>query len=173
MLMLRVDLSTTSGCLHFAISAHAGQVDKQGVPYFLHVARVGAALWRFGPDHVSAGFLHDVVEDTDFGLPDLYRLGAPPAVVQAVDSVTKTTSEADLGAYEASIRRAMGDPIGRWVKAADVSDNASRVDGVPHGPVQARLREKYVMAERVIREYIPGYRVGVSLTPNDRHLTLV
>lgn len=167
------DLSTTAGCLHFAITAHAGQVDKQGAPYFLHVARVGAALWNFGPDHVSAGFLHDVVEDTDYSLWDLELFGAPEAVLSAVDACTKTASEADLGVYEATIRRAMGDPVGRWVKAADVSDNALRVSEIPWGPLQVRLREKYELAERVVREYLPGYRVGVSLTPSDRHLTLV
>jgi hypothetical protein len=150
---------------------HTGQVDKQGHPYFLHVARVGAALYQFGDDFVSAGFLHDVVEDTDVTLDDLRDLGLPEWVVRAVDSVTKNTSEASLGAYEASIRRAMGDPIGRFVKASDVSDNASRVYGIPYGPVQARLRAKYEMAERVIAEFIPGYRVGVALTPLTGHLT--
>lgn len=167
------DLSTTAGCLQFAIYAHRGQSDKQGVPYFLHVARVGAALWNFGPDHVSAGFLHDVVEDTDYSLWDLELLGAPEAVLSAVDACTKTASEADLGAYEASIRRAMEDPVGRWVKAADVSDNASRVDDIPWGPVRARLREKYGLAERVVREYLPGYRIGVPLTPRHVQLTPV
>lgn len=167
------DLSTTDGCLHLALNAHKGQLDKQGAPYFLHVARVGAALWNFGPDHVSAGFLHDVVEDTDYSLWDLELMGAPEVVLSAVDACTKTTSEADLGAYEASIRRAMGDPIGRWVKAADVSDNASRVDDIPWGPLQVRLREKYELAERVIREFLPGYRIGVLLTPRHVQLTPV
>lgn len=171
--MTTFDLSTTAGCLQFAIYAHRGQLDKQGAPYFLHVARVGAALWAFGPDHVSAGFLHDVVEDTDYALWDLELLGAPAAVLSAVDACTKTSSEADLTVYEASIRRAMEDPVGRWVKAADVSDNASRVDEIPWGPVQVRLRDKYEMAERVIREYLPDYRIGASLTPRHVHLTPV
>ena len=151
--------------LVFAMEAHTGQVDKVGQPYFLHVARVGASLWRFGPEYVIAGFLHDVVEDTPYSLEYLREIGASEAVVSAVASVTKTESEASLEAYEASIRRAMGDPIGRWVKAADVSDNASRVADIPWGPLQVRLREKYEMAERVIGEHIRGYRIGADIYP--------
>ena len=156
---------TPDEALIFAIEAHAGQVDKLGQPYFLHVARVGASLWRFGPEYVIAGFLHDVVEDTPYSLEYLRQIGASDAVLSAVESVTKTESEASLEAYEASIRRAMGDPIGRWVKAADVSDNASRVDDIPWGPLQVRLRDKYEMAERVIGEYIRGYRIGADIYP--------
>ena len=170
---LGFDLSTPQGALEFANYAHKDQVDKIGVPYVYHVARVGASLWRFGDEFVIAGFLHDVVEDTDYSLEDLSAMGASEAVVSAVQSVTKHVSESDLTAYEASIRRAMGDPIGKFVKAADVSDNASRVSDVPWGPLRVRLAAKYEMAERVIAEFVPGYRVGVSLTPPTGDLTPV
>lgn len=166
-------LTSPAACLSFAIDAHAGQVDKQGQAYFLHVARVGAALHQFGDDFICAGFLHDVVEDTGVTLDDLSDFGLPDRVVDAVSSVTKMVSEASVSAYEASIRRAMGDSIGRYVKAADVSDNASRLDGIEFGPVRARLAAKYEMAEKVIGEYVPGYRIGVLLTPPTRHLTRV
>lgn len=166
-------LDSEQGCLQFALHAHYGQVDKQGQPYFLHVARVGSSLWRLGPEYVCAGFLHDVAEDTSYTLEDIEGLGASVDVVRAVDSVTKTGSDRSLEAYEAAVRRAMDDPIGRWVKAADVSDNASRVGSVPWGPEQVRLASKYELAEQVIREYIPRYRVGVSLPPPERHLTPV
>ena len=156
---------TVEGALAFAAEAHAGQVDKQGAPYILHVARVGASLWRFGEDYVIAGFLHDVVEDTPYSLEYLREIGASDAVVSGVESVTKHTPEASVEAYEARIRRAMGDPVGRWVKAADVSDNGSRVADVPWGPLRARFEEKYLMAERVIGEYIEGYRIGSEIYP--------
>lgn len=160
-------LKTPEACLKFAIDAHAGQVDKQGFPYFYHITRVGSALYRFGPDYVMAGYLHDIIEDTDVDPQELAEFGLPWHIVLAVLSVTKSQSERTLEAYEASIRKAMADPIGKWVKAADVSDNASRVGDIPWGPMQARLRAKYEMAERVIGEYIPGYRVGMSLYPPD------
>lgn len=167
------DLSTPQGALAFATHAHRDQRDKQGAPYIFHVARVGASLWRFPPDFAIAGFLHDVVEDTDYTLEDLGRFGASPQVLRAVAAVTKDTSERDLGAYEASIRKALADPVARWVKAADVSDNASRVGDIVWGPLHARLRAKYDMAERVIREAIPVFRVGAPLCPPTGHLTPV
>lgn len=167
------DLTTPEGALEFANHAHKDQVDKIGVPYVYHVARVGASLWRFGDEFVMAGFLHDVLEDTDYSSLHLAAMGAPNAVLSAVLSVTKHVSESDLTAYEASVRRAMGNPVGKFVKAADVSDNASRVSDIPWGLLRSRLTAKYEMAERVIAEFVPGYRVGVSLTPPTGHLTLV
>lgn len=162
---MRFSLNTPEGCLQFAAFAHAGQVDKQGVPYVAHVARVGSALWRFGPEFMSAGYLHDVVEDTVFTLDDLSSMGAAAEVLSAVEAVTRKPSEKGLDGYRAVIERAMGDPIGRWVKAADVSDNASRLDGLVFGPVRQKLQRKYEMAERLIAEEIEGYRIGAGLYP--------
>ena len=162
---LAFDLSTPQGTLEFVNYAHKDQLDKIGVPYVYHVARVGASLWRFGDEFVIAGFLHDVVEDTDYSLEDLSAMGASDDVVRAVESVTKTTSGGSLEEYEASVRRAMDDLIGRFVKAADVSDNGSRVDDIPWGFLRSKMAKKYELAERVIAEYIPGYRVGCVLGP--------
>jgi (p)ppGpp synthase/HD superfamily hydrolase len=167
-------LTTPEACLQFAWKHHAGQVDKVGAPYALHVTRVGASLWRFGDDFVMAGFLHDVVEDTDVTLADLAFAGLPDRVLSAVAAITKRGSEASVGAYEASLRQAMGNPIGLWVKAADVADNASRILDVPFGPVRIRLVKKYEMAVSVLRERIPGYAIdGPLVPPKVPHLTLV
>jgi (p)ppGpp synthase/HD superfamily hydrolase len=152
-------LETVEGAILIAVQAHAGQADKQGVPYILHAVRVGASLWQFGEEAVIAGILHDVVEDTAMTLDDLEELGASEAVIKAVESVTKTESESTLEAYEASIRRAMKDPIGLLVKASDVSDNASRLDTIADEELKARLTAKYEMAVAVLREEIPDFVV--------------
>lgn len=154
-------LSDVESALRFATSAHGGQVDKVGAPYVLHVARVGAALWRFPTEFVIAGLLHDVVEDTDYTLADLGRLGASPTVVQAVESVTKRPNEP----HEDAVRRAMRDPVGLWVKAADVLDNASRVGDIGDEPTRHRLLLKYGLAVEVLRGAIPGLRLGFQLSP--------
>lgn len=150
-------LSTIEGTVDFVSKAHKGQVDKQNAPYVLHVLRVGSMLWPFGEDFVIAGLLHDVIEDTPTTEKDLWRLGASPTVVRAVKSVTKRASEASLDEYERSLRRAMKDPVGLWVKAADVADNASRISGVPDKATRDRLRVKYAMAVNVLRQAIPGF----------------
>jgi len=164
MLMLRFDfdLQTPNDALEFASYAHRFQTDKLGVPYILHVARVGSALWRFGNEFVMAGFLHDVVEDTDYTLEDLSYMNTPLSVVQAVKACTKESSESDLTAYEATIRKAMADPIGLLVKASDVSDNASRIRDLPEGELQDRMVDKYLLAERVLREKIPDFHFSGS-----------
>lgn len=161
-------LDNVESALTFAAGAHGGQEDKGGDPYILHVARVGASLWRFSDDFIIAGFLHDVVEDTSYTLDDLARLGAWPRVVQAVDSVTRRPNES----HEDALRRAMADPIGLWVKAADVLDNASRTSDLVDEELRHRLLVKYSRAIEVLRERIPTLRVGGALRPEVDRLVL-
>lgn len=60
----------------FAIKAHEGQTRKtSGAPYIGHPLHVGKILQDAGlsPETVAAGFLHDVVEDTDYKIEDIQR----------------------------------------------------------------------------------------------------
>lgn len=65
--------------------AHAGQVDKQGLPYIEHVARVAASVVTdvcatvpdTGSTAVAAAWLHDVLEDTPTTAADLLAAGIP------------------------------------------------------------------------------------------------
>ena len=157
-------LGTIEGAIKIATKAHEGQADLQGIPYILHPLRVGSALWRFGPEFVIAGILHDTVEDTTLTLDDLERLGASDRVLSAVAAVTNE-SETAVEDYERSIRGAMEDPVGLWVKAADVADNASRIDSVPDPVRRERWHRKYAMAYRVLGERIPGFAPGMVLAP--------
>lgn len=161
------DLSSIEGTIRFAEWAHRGQVDKAGYPYILHPLRVGASLWRFSPDHVIAGILHDVIEDTRYDARDLRLFGASAAVVSAVEAVTKTESESRWEAYEVSIRRALADPVGAWVKAADIEDNANRLSGVPDLHTRDRLAEKYRRARWVLEDELDGYAPNRPLFPPD------
>jgi (p)ppGpp synthase/HD superfamily hydrolase len=146
-------LSTIGGAFLFAADAHEGQVDKAGAPYILHPMRVAARLMHLGPQHVIAGLLHDVVEDTAYTLEDLASLGASPEVISAVAAVTKPA----YAPYALALQRAAEDPIGGWVKAADVADNYGRVESVPDEVSRDRLRTKY----RAASEYLAGQ--GLSL----------
>ncbi len=51
----------------FAEKAHAGQKRMNGDPYFIHVFETAKTLAKFGMDAktISAGLLHDVLEDTN------------------------------------------------------------------------------------------------------------
>ena len=58
----------------FASTAHAGQRRKSGEPYIIHpieVARIVAVELELGAKPVTAAFLHDVVEDTEYTIDDI------------------------------------------------------------------------------------------------------
>ncbi len=61
----------------FAINAHRGQIRKSDPdkPMIIHPISVGNLLDEYGFDDnvISAGFLHDVVEDTDYTIEDINK----------------------------------------------------------------------------------------------------
>ncbi|WP_270409593.1 HD domain-containing protein [Brachybacterium paraconglomeratum] len=104
--------------------AHEGQTDKLGDDYIAHPQRVAERALFMAPaedrfDCAAAGWLHDVVEDSEVTFEDLRRHGVPDRVLDAIDCLTKRkgTSRAE---YFARIRE---DRIARVVKAADLADN--------------------------------------------------
>ena len=63
--------------LNFAIKAHKGQIRKseQDKPKIFHSMDVASILREYGFDEnvVAAGYLHDVVEDTNYAFKDIYK----------------------------------------------------------------------------------------------------
>ena len=76
----------TKKALKLAYAAHAGQVDKAGMPYIFHPYEV--ALQVQAEEEVCAALLHDVVEDTDWTMEDLRAAGFPETVLEAVQLLT-------------------------------------------------------------------------------------
>ncbi len=75
---------------NFAYQLHEGQYRASGEPYIMHPVAVAGLLRDLGGGSVmiAAGFLHDIVEDTDTTPEDLERIfGAE--VRQLVEGVTK------------------------------------------------------------------------------------
>ncbi|HAC63852.1 MAG TPA: (p)ppGpp synthetase, partial [Cyanothece sp. UBA12306] len=64
------DLSLICRAFNFAYQLHEGQLRKSGEPYIAHPIAVAGLLRDLGGDKsmIAAGFLHDVVEDTDVTL---------------------------------------------------------------------------------------------------------
>ncbi len=74
----------------FAKHAHEGQLRKSGEPYFLHVFKTAKNLadLGMGPTVITAGFLHDVLEDTKTTETELTK-EFNKEIVSLVKGVTK------------------------------------------------------------------------------------
>jgi RelA/SpoT family (p)ppGpp synthetase len=79
-----------SAAFHFAFQLHDGQVRASGEPYICHPVAVADLLRDIGASAgvIAAGFLHDVVEDTDV-TPEEIEQHFGPEVRGLVEGVTK------------------------------------------------------------------------------------
>ena len=112
-------MSTLNRAIAIAAEAHAGQVDKAGVPYVLHPLRM--MLRMSSIDDRIVAVLHDLCEDCPgWSFDQLRTEGFSDLIIESLDSVTKRDGEG----YEDFVRRAAANPIGRRVKLADLIDNS-------------------------------------------------
>lgn len=74
----------------FILNKHDGQLRKSGEPYYHHLVEVAYILAELhsGPNTIVAGFLHDVVEDTDVTV-EMIKKKWGEEVASIVDSLTK------------------------------------------------------------------------------------
>ena len=77
---------TIEETLQIALNAHSGQKDLDGKPAVLHPVAVG--LMGSNDAEIKAGFLHDVLKDSDLTIDDLRRKGVDEEVLAALDLLT-------------------------------------------------------------------------------------
>ncbi|MFF3518093.1 HD domain-containing protein [Streptomyces sp. NPDC002573] len=146
---------------NFVAKAHAGQVDRIGVPYVEHVRAVAAGLAPFGPELVMAGLLHDVIEDTDWTARQLMAVGVPAHVVSVVETVTNQPGVP----YGEKIKRITGNRDATLVKIADNAHN-SHPDRIARLPAEQRdrLAAKYRQARDTLWAAADGKHIEVVLS---------
>lgn len=108
----------------FAYKAHDGQVDKGGRSYLIHPLTVAMTLASQGYDEdtITAGLLHDVIEDTQYTFEDLQTMGIHATVIDALRLLThdKNTD------YIEYISKVKANPIAKAVKMVDLLHNSDR-----------------------------------------------
>lgn len=127
--------------MQIAIEAHRGQVDKTGRPFFEHCQRV--ALLVSGDEARTVAYLHDVAEKgSGWTLDRLREEGFPPAIISAVDALTRRPDEPD----DEFVRRAAANPLALPVKQADLEDNLRQAEQA------GKNTEKYQRGLDILRE---------------------
>lgn len=107
--------------LELACMAHEGQKDRGGMPYINHPLRVAMTLMKngYGDSYIIAGLLHDVAEDTEYGLDEIAKFGFGSDVMYALALLTHDKSVP----YADYVERVSHNPIARAVKTADLMHN--------------------------------------------------
>jgi (p)ppGpp synthase/HD superfamily hydrolase len=111
-------MANLENAIRIAVTAHAGQLDKEGAPYITHPLRVMAAVE--GIDAKIVAILHDVVEDTAVTIDDLRREGFSESLLSSVECVTHRPDVP----YADYVVRCKNHPVARQVKLADLADNS-------------------------------------------------
>jgi len=85
-----VDKDFVIKAYNFALKAHENQKRESGEPYINHPVDVACILAEMGMDTstITAGILHDVIEDTNFSYEDITNLFSKE-VADLVEGVTK------------------------------------------------------------------------------------
>lgn len=142
------DMTRQTTVKELAARLHAGQTDKAGEPYVLHLERVVSRLIQRFPDateaEIEAAWLHDSLEDTEATPDSLMAAGVSRSAVQIVQAVTRPDGQAYLD-WIAELAQS-GSLSAVRVKIADNADNRDpdRVAKLPGA------------AERVASRYEPA-----------------
>ena len=135
----------TRKAIKLCFDAHAGQLDKSGLPYVLHPLHVAEQM--DDEESTVAALLHDVAEDTDYTLDDIREMGFGERVVRALALLTH---DKDVP-YMDYVRKLADDPIARKVKLADLAHN-SDMTRFDHEPTEEDLKrmQKYREAMMIL-----------------------
>jgi hypothetical protein len=141
---------TVSEVAELAIRAHNGQTLGSGGPWSGHLRVVAEAMTPFGPLLEMAGWLHDILEQsewTKWTADELRAAGVPDRVVEIVERVTHIRGREDP---LDRIRLITQDPEATLVKIADNADSIRPGDGGVLTPARQRLLDKWEEDRKIL-----------------------
>lgn len=148
----------------FSKKAHEGQVRSSGDPYFTHVFETAKILAEIhmGPRVVSAGLLHDVIEDTDITAEEIKKEFGEE-ILSLIEGVTKLGKLKYRGMkrHTESLRKffiaTSKDMRVLIIRLADRLHNMETLDALP--------REKQIRkSNEVLEIFAPlAYRLGMRI----------
>ncbi|MCQ2269035.1 MAG: peptide-methionine (S)-S-oxide reductase MsrA [Bacteroidaceae bacterium] len=156
-------MSTVDIALKIAVAAHKGQVDRDDEAYILHPLAVG--LMGKTDEERCTGFLHDVLEDTDYTVEMLEEAGIPDGVINALELLThdKDTLYYDYVQHIIDSHN----PIALRVKYNDLQHNYERGKAYPD------LQEKHGKALKMIKAAIEEMNRVTPYEPKENCETAV
>lgn len=157
------DIKLVEEAFAFADKAHTGMKRYSGEPYMNHLAAVGKILAEMGmgPQTISAGLLHDTIEDTDV-TPEDIKSKFGEEILFLVDGVTKLSSVRYYGSdrHNESLRKlfvATSQDI--RVLIIKLADRLHNMQTLNHVPAEKQLR----IARETLEIYVPvAHRLGMG-----------
>lgn len=138
---------TVEDALRIAVDAHNGQKDLDGNPVILHPIAVGLA--GNNREEIIGGFLHDVVEDTEFTFNDLLARGVDKTIVETLQLLTHSK---DIS-YDEYVQRIVtsGNSITIHIKYNDLKHNLKRGRAGGHWKIVAKHEKALAIIEPLIK----------------------
>lgn len=157
------DVAIITKAYEAAKSAHEGHQRYSGEPYMSHVAEVGLRLAQMGmgPRTISAGLLHDTIEDTEL-TPAAIKEQFGEEILFLVEGVTKLSSVRYYGTdrHNESLRKlfvATSQDI--RVLIIKLVDRLHNMQTLEHVPTHKQKR----IATETLEIYVPvAHRLGIG-----------
>lgn len=134
----------TKVALKLCFDAHKEQVDKSGMPYVFHPFHLAEKMQD--EDTTVVALLHDVVEDTNYTIDDLRKMGFSEKILKAILLMTHDKNVP----YMEYVEQIKQNPIAAAVKRADLMHNSdlSRLDVIDEKAL--KRAEKYKQAIEIL-----------------------
>ncbi len=134
----------TKKAILVAFKAHAGQMDRAGLPYILHPLHIAEQMKD--EDTCVVALLHDVIEDTDMTLDDLRQYGFTEAQLEGVRLMTHEDG-VDYFDYVRAIKK---NEIAKAVKLEDLKHNSDTTRLAEVTDKDMERLKKYKKAEAIL-----------------------